>query len=176
MERAECRADSQELFPVTSVEALMTTSSPPKPRWLGLGLLLLAVVVIQWPSLREAWRSPSGKEPVEGVAWRTSAGPAFTEAQQSGKPVLLVFTAGWCPPCQVMKREVWTDSKVREAAERSTVPVLVDIDVESHRDLVEKYQVQSIPTLVLVDAQGEVVRRAGFLNAAEAVPFLQEKS
>ena len=39
--------------------------------------------------------------------WRSDLTAALENAAAQDKPVLAYFTAEWCPPCQIMKREVW---------------------------------------------------------------------
>jgi len=73
-----------------------------------------------------------------------------------------------------MKHEVWPNSNVIEAANQNVVPVLVDIDLPENRAIAEKYRVQSIPTLIVVDGQGEVLRQAGYMTVTEALDFLSQ--
>ena len=53
---------------------------------------------------------------------------AAREASQSGRPMLVEFTASWCPPCQKMKSVVWTNDRVADEANARFVPVMVDVD------------------------------------------------
>lgn len=90
-------------------------------------------------------------QPAERVVWRTDLAAARQEAAANGKPLFLDFTASWCPACQELKRTAWADSKVaRVLAERY---VAVSIDIDRQRDLATSYQVQAIPTFIVIDAR-----------------------
>ena len=62
---------------------------------------------------------------------------------ESATPVLVDFTAAWCPPCRMMK-------PVLEAvdAERDDVRV-VTLDVDAHQRTAARYGVLSMPTFIL---------------------------
>lgn len=110
----------------------------------------------------------------DSLAWGDSLSTAMTDSAQSSKPILLVFTASWCPPCQVMKHEVWTDLAVQKSAESQYVPVLLDIDLPENRPASGHYGVTSIPTILVLNPQGEVIRRASVMDASETLAFLQQ--
>ena len=60
------------------------------------------------------------------------------------KPVLLDFYATWCGPCQMMS------PIVEEIAEELGDKVIVGkVDSDENEDLVLKYNIMSIPTLVI---------------------------
>jgi thiol:disulfide interchange protein len=84
-------------------------------------------------------------------------------AASGGKPILLDFTAEWCPPCGEMRRTTWTDPAVAAALAGRYVTVRVDAD--ANPDLVRRYDAEYLPTLILIDAAGHEVRRSvGYLS------------
>jgi thiol:disulfide interchange protein len=135
-------------------------------------LLVAIVVTIQWPMLKGWYYKATGAEaPTSDIAWRTDFDRALAEARSANKRVLVDFSADWCPPCVAMKHDVWPHPEVAGAVRAGFVPVLVDAD----RDTVlsARYEVSSIPTLLLLDADGRVVKRNdGYLPRAGLLRFL----
>ena len=109
--------------------------------------------------------------PKEIVPWRTSFHAAQTEAQSSGKLMLVDFSATWCPPCQSMKRTTWASRDVEHRL-RDYVPVQVDVDQDP--DVATKYGIETLPTIMVVDAAGNVVDRnnEGALDVADFLDWL----
>jgi thiol-disulfide isomerase/thioredoxin len=50
--------------------------------------------------------------PSNSIAWADNDTSAQQQAVASGKPIILYFTATWCVPCRIMKRQVWADEQV----------------------------------------------------------------
>ena len=75
------------------------------------------------------------------------------EVLKSDKPVLLDFFATWCGPCKMI-------SPVLDeiAAEREDIKVC-KVNVDEEPELAAKYQVMSIPTLMVVK-DGQVVNHS----------------
>jgi len=74
----------------------------------------------------------------------------------SGTPVLLEFYADWCAPCQQ------TSPILEELAHQFEGKIrFVKVNVDIDSTLVEKYEVYSIPTVVIIQKGKEVSRLAG---------------
>lgn len=106
-------------------------------------------------------------------AWETDVEKGLKLAAAKERPALLRFTAQWCPPCQVMDRSVFPDREVKAALAERVVPVELDIDEERNAELALRYGVRGVPTLLLVDAEGTVLARGGFMSAEALVRFLR---
>lgn len=134
------------------------------PRPLSFILLVVAAMLV-FSLLR---KNDAGGPEV--VPWRTDLQAALEEATRSNKPVLAYFTASWCPPCQRMKSTTWQDLSVARALE-AWVPVKLDVD--QHRDLARRYQINGVPTLLILSAGGTVGQaRSGYASAEELVAWL----
>ena len=79
-----------------------------------------------------------------------------SEVLNSDKVVLADFNAQWCGPCKMLKPII--DSI---AEERKDVKV-VSIDIDEEDELAEKYEVFSIPCVVVFKNGEEVNRSVGF--------------
>lgn len=119
-----------------------------------LRVVLLAVVVIAVGVLGSRLL-----EKKERIPWQADYPSARVVARASGKPMFLYFTASWCGPCQSLKSTVWSDAAVASELSRY-VPVKLDVDLPSTRDLALKYGVEDagIPFFVVLDPSGNVVR------------------
>lgn len=74
------------------------------------------------------------------------------------KPTLLIFSAPWCPACIRMQTEVYPQKAVQNQFKKIQVQKLNN-DLPENYELVEKYRVRAIPTLILVNQQGEEIYR-----------------
>ncbi|MEM6333347.1 MAG: thioredoxin family protein [Planctomycetota bacterium] len=149
------------------------TQPAPRSRlkWIGLLALLAALMAV---AIAQNW-------PVENqVDWRTDVQAAQAEALETGKPVLLYFTADWCPPCQQMKRDVFAHAPTAAGIGEAAVPVRIDISsmqiTDAHR-FAQAMNVQTIPTLILTTARGSALsRRSGYLGRDEILPWIADHS
>lgn len=91
-----------------------------------------------------------------------------SEVLESSQKVLIDFYADWCGPCKMM------GPVVEEIAEEHSDVKVVKIDVDNAEDIAIKYQIMSIPTLVVVKDGQEVNRSIGLISK-EKIEELIEK-
>ena len=72
------------------------------------------------------------------------------EVLQSEKPVLVDFWAGWCGPCKMVV------PVLEEIAAEVADVKITKVNVDEQPELAQKFQVMSIPTMVLIK-EGKVV-------------------
>jgi thiol:disulfide interchange protein len=141
--------------------------------WLVMSGALAVMLFVQWPMLKGMYYRAADATPAASrIEWRTDLESALREARRSNRPVLVDFSADWCPPCIAMKHDVWPDDTVEEAVIGSYVPLLIDIDRDGV--VAEQYGVEAIPTVLMLDGHGRVLRRANFLSASGLKQFLDE--
>lgn len=83
-----------------------------------------------------------------------SLGAEEIGAELGSRATLVQISSAFCRPCRATRR-VLTDvaSMVEGVAD-------VEIDAESHLDLVRRLDVRGTPTVFVLDASGRIVRRA----------------
>ncbi|HEY8457781.1 MAG TPA: thioredoxin family protein [Actinopolymorphaceae bacterium] len=125
----------------------------------GVGVLVVALVIGATVGVvtlrrngrfrRHDSRRPAGDPPnVEHLT------PAELGAELGERATLVQFSSAFCAPCRatrVMLRDI--------AAKRPGVSY-VDIDAESHLDLVRRLRVMRTPTVFILDRRGKVLARA----------------
>ena len=80
------------------------------------------------------------------------------EILKSDKPVVVDVWAAWCGPCKMMNPVI---EQVKSNNENLEV---VKVNVDEERDLAVKYQIRSIPTLVLFKEGVPIWRNSGVLT------------
>lgn len=71
------------------------------------------------------------------------------------KPLLIMFYASWCPHCNTMKKEVFTDNEVANFYSQNFVCMAVDAESDYGKQLkvkfIDKFRVSSYPTFTFLD-------------------------
>ncbi len=87
------------------------------------------------------------------------------------KSTLLIFSAPWCPACIRMATETYTQPSVKKIFSKINVQK-INIDLVENEEISKKYNVKAIPSLVLINSNGEEVFR--WLDFQPAQTFAKE--
>ena len=95
----------------------------------------------------------------------------FNEIINSSKPTLVDFYADWCSPCRILSPII--EQTKNSVGEDATV---LKIDVDNNREVVRKYQIKTVPTL-LIFKEGEIVwRQSGVISKEMIIDALKKYS
>jgi len=120
---------------------------------MGIQRKLPLILMATWLSLAF---SPSTSQ-AESVRWRNNLDAAKIEASQSGKLVLLHFWTTSCGPCRTLERDVFSQPQIGDFLDQNFVPVKVDADLAPA--LAGAYEIDRVPTDVVLTPQGNVVAK-----------------
>jgi len=114
---------------------------------------------------------PVSEAPVEAVAnhatvevsWESDMTAALERARTEGKPVLVNFYADWCVWCKRLESTTLRDAKVASVLQNRVVPLSLNVDGDG-KELSNEYQVDGLPTIIVLDADGrELGRIPGYM-------------
>ena len=93
----------------------------------------------------------------------------FNEIINSPKPVLIDFSAEWCGPCKMM------GPILKEVAGAMGERVrIIKIDVDKNPAVAQKYQVMSVPTLMVFKNGQLLSRQSGVMQARPIIDMLNK--
>jgi len=82
--------------------------------------------------------------------------------RDSPAPVLVDFWAAWCGPCRMVAPEM--EKLARDRADRV---IVAKVDTEALPAVAQRFNIQSIPTMILFRNGAEARRLSGAMPAAE---------
>jgi len=89
---------------------------------------------------------------------------ACAQAQSEGKFVFVDVWAAWCGPCKLLDQTTWTDAAVLDLLSARTIAIKINAD--SDPNFTTKYNVDALPTLLVLRPDGtEVTRVVGYVDA-----------
>ena len=105
------------------------------------------------------------------LQWNTDLNAALKLAEKSNKLVFVDFYADWCGYCKQLDEDTFTDQRVKQKFVQRYI--LVKVNVDQNPELASKYQVYGLPSLIIMDSNGnEIKRQEGFLTPVELLNIL----
>lgn len=118
--------------------------------------------------------------------WKADYEAALKQAAAENKYVLVSISGlDWCSWCKALENEVFSKPEFAEYAKDSLICVLLDFNrsgratntefAKQHEMLLEKFQVQGFPTVLILNPQGKGIVRDGYQRggAAKYVEFIK---
>lgn len=100
------------------------------------------------------------------VRWQQDVSKAVQASASSNRPMLLMFEGRNCGPCRKMLRETFGNRNVANRVNARFIPLL--IDAQQKPALAQQLQIESVPTVVVINPDQQVVARfTGFQTAKE---------
>jgi len=130
-------------------------------------LVLIAVVMTIGLSLADDSKKKGKENKPRGEVTLVTKKNFDSEVLKSKKPVLVDFYADWCGPCRMLAPIIAEIAK--EKAERLKV---CKVDSDKSKELAGKYNIRSIPTLILFKGGKEVARSIGYRDKKALLDWL----
>ena len=82
----------------------------------------------------------------------------------------------WCPHCKNMKSHTWTNDSVRNAMVpyHNSKPAFILCDKPQNRYLVDEFSIEKYPTVVVMDEDHNILKKANNMSPDELVGFLDD--
>jgi thiol:disulfide interchange protein len=133
---------------------------------------LLTLAVTAFAGLFLTRHSLAGDFPEGSPKFETSYASALAEAKKTGKPLVAVFSASWCPPCQANKKKVYPDKAVK-AYHDKFVWAYLDADQPDVQKVMKEFGVDGIPHIQFLSKSGKTIdKQVGATSPAAFVKVL----
>lgn len=133
------------------------------------GLVVCVVVLALASAFGVLHRRRSGRVRVSGRDEGNRLGAAELGGELGARATLVQFSSAFCAPCRATRRVLG------EVADMVPGVTHVEIDAESRLDLVRELGILKTPTVLVLDTDGRIVRRAaGLPRKADVIAALGE--
>ena len=129
------------------------TRKPTKSKYYFLLIFILAAGMVWWFYFKPG----SVKGAVIGkIRWFTDYKQGLSAAEERRQPVMLFFSAQWCPSCKSLIKNAFSDDRVVKASSK-LIPVFVDVD--QNPLISAEYQIRWVPTVYFLNHRGQPVTK-----------------
>lgn len=83
---------------------------------------------------------------------------------------LLIFSADWCASCKNANEDINNNKDLIEITKHYDI---ISLDFDRDKDLVQGYNIKTIPTFVIFEHGKEIKRQIGYRNKKQLIKFLK---
>ncbi|MFI6357165.1 TlpA family protein disulfide reductase [Streptomyces sp. NPDC050743] len=133
------------------------------------GLVVCVAVLVVASAAGVLHKRRSGRVRVRGRDEGKRLGAADLGGDLGERATLVQFSSAFCAPCRATRRVLGEVAGIVPGVTH------IEIDAEAHLDLVRELEILKTPTVLVLDADGRVVRRAtGQPRKADVIAALGE--
>jgi thiol:disulfide interchange protein DsbD len=113
----------------------------------------------------------------ETISWPAYDAAQYETAIKEPKPLIIDFSAEWCNPCKELEEITFADPTVKEELQRFTLfkADLTQSGSPEVEELSKQFNVIGVPTILLMNSDGEEVERiTGFLPPEDFLKKLEK--
>lgn len=109
------------------------------------------------------------------INWEAYSTQKVQAAIAAHKPIVIDYSAEWCPGCHVLEQTVFSDPQIKDKfAQLATLRVdATDMESPEVQSLLEQYDIIGLPTVLFLDGKGREIRQARIEGAGDVEDFLQ---
>jgi len=93
------------------------------------------------------------------IQFETDFTLASKKANENSMYQVLVFNAEWCLPCKWMEKNTFSDDALVNYMNKNSISSKINIDSEEGYKIMSKFNVKVLPTIIVLNANGEEVSR-----------------
>ena len=115
------------------------------------------------------------------VSWEHGLAAAQKRAKAEKKLIFMDLWAGWCGPCLFLQKQVFP-TPTAQGALAKVVPLSIMVEAKDGtpsaegKQLAERFKLSAYPTLIVIDADGNEIRRhVGALDPDNLAKFIAGK-
>ncbi len=83
-----------------------------------------------------------------------------SKASKENKLIFIDCYTSWCVPCKWLAKKVFTNDTIADYFNAQFICAKMDMEIGEGKELAKKYDIHVYPTLIICDANGEVVNRS----------------
>jgi thiol:disulfide interchange protein len=94
--------------------------------------------------------------PKDSPEFEADYATALKKAKETSKPLIVIFSAVWCPPCQTNKNDVYPSATVKPFHDKFVWAYLDTDDAKNH-PAAKKFSVSGIPHIEFLNSNGKSI-------------------
>ena len=123
---------------------------------MGIAVILVSLLVVGL-ALSSSNNNDTKTDTSNSLQWGTDLNQAMQDAKNTDKKIFVDFYADWCSYCQEMDEVTYQDPQVKEKLTENYV--LLKVNVDENPELSQKYQAYGLPTMIILDSNGNEIKR-----------------
>ena len=158
----------------------LVSKLPKAGNWLKWVERIFGVILLGFAAFYLSWalhlHIPSAK--TSGIPWQAYSIEKVNASVARHKPIIIDFYADWCISCHELERTVFSSPQIIiELKKVTTLRVdVTNMDDLKVNEMIEKYHVLGLPTIIFLDSQGQEIKKARVEGERSKLEFVKSVS